>query len=265
MKFVIRDDDLNYFSSPDDIKKWYQEIFDMEIPVGFSVIPFVKPSSDVYTNRDVYTHFEIEKEFPISNNKELVKYIRSNNLIEVLQHGCTHQTKNGVFEYCQDKNLIKDTLRGKRELENAFNCDVRIFVPPHDRISNHGIEAIEKARLNIIRGKGFRNFLIRKEYFLNIPKMVLHVLRYPDRTRMPAYPYVLDFGKHKEAYSYRLNDNNLEELLMGLEYVKRKKGNFIVTAHLHDFNEKRKNNLLEIIEKARNLGFKFVKPSALFE
>jgi hypothetical protein len=48
MKFVIRDDDLNYFSKPSDIAEWYKDIFAQGIPVGFAVIPFVKPTSDVY-------------------------------------------------------------------------------------------------------------------------------------------------------------------------------------------------------------------------
>jgi len=46
MKFVIRDDDLNYFSEPKEIVEVYKKIFSFKILVGFSVIPFIKSTSD---------------------------------------------------------------------------------------------------------------------------------------------------------------------------------------------------------------------------
>jgi len=197
MRFVIRDDDLNYFSTPQDIKQWYEDIFAQKIPVGFSVIPFVKPISDVYT-QDILPE---DKEYVIRQNKELVEYIKNHPLIEVLQHGCTHETKNGIFEYCKLSGLFEDTIRGKEELEKAFGQKIKVFVSPHDIISNHG---------------------------------------------------VLNFGKHKEAFSYRLNNDNLQELVMGLNYAHKKQDNFIITAHIHSFNEKRKENLMRLIELAKS-------------
>ena len=139
MQFVIRDDDLNYFSKPSDIERWYADIFAQHIPVGFSTIPFVKPVSDVYTAGAQ----EEEKEYPVSGNAELVAYVKSQPLIEILQHGTTHETKNG-YEYSKTSGLVADTRRGKEELQNTFGTQFHnVFVPPHDWIGNHGICAIE--------------------------------------------------------------------------------------------------------------------------
>lgn len=260
MKFVIRDDDLNFFSKPADINFWYKDIFHQRIPVGFAIVPFAKKTSDIYTG----DYGNPSKEYPISDNLTLINYIKNNDLIEVLQHGCTHETKNGVFEYSRKYNLLNDTVRGNRELEKSFNRKIRIFVAPHDRISNHGISAIESLGLNLIRGRGSKNFILRKNYFFIFPMMIFRRIRYPIKTMLPAYPYVLDFGKHKEAYSYRLEDNNLEELFGKLEYAKRKNGNFIIVNHLHSFNNKRRLNLMKLIERAKKNKFKFIYPSNLF-
>lgn len=260
MKFVIRDDDLNYFSTSADVKQWYENIFAQNIPVGFSTIPFVTTASDVHP-RDREETFT---EYPISENRELVEYVRSNDLIEILQHGCTHLTVQGVFEYTKKSGLIEDTFRGKQELEEAFGKRMTIFVPPHDAISNHGILAVESASMDIIRGTGSKNFLLRTQYFTNILIMIAHRLKYLQKRNMPAYPSIVDFGDHREAYSNRLRDENLEEMLQKLEYSFKKGNNFVITTHLHHFTHRRKQNLEKLIEVAKKMGADFVKPSDLF-
>jgi peptidoglycan/xylan/chitin deacetylase (PgdA/CDA1 family) len=265
MKFIIRDDDLNYFSTPADIERWYSDIFVQKIPVGFAMIPFVKPSSDVYPFLDPQTAPKVEnKEYPIGENAELISYIKSNPLIEVLQHGCTHENIQGVFEYAQQSSgLIEATRRGKAELEKAFDHPVHMFAAPHDWINTDGVRGIEASKLDIVRGRGagLRNWLWRWQYiaifiqmlFYRFPKYISHA--------PPVYPYVLNFGKHKEVCSYRLEDTDVFE---GLDYVHEKNGIFVVVTHIHFFNEEKKARLLKLIEKARSLGAEFVLPSGIF-
>lgn len=259
MQFVIRDDDLNYFSKPADIERWYADIFAKHIPVGFSTIPFVKPTSDVYT---AGTQTE-EKEYPISRNTELVAYVKNQPLIEILQHGTTHETKNG-YEYSKTSGLVDDTRRGKEELQNTFGTQFQnIFVPPHDWIGNHGVRAIESVHMNIIRGRGagLRNWIPRFAYLRIFFMMLAFRLAYAFKATFPAYPYVLDFGKHKEVCSYRLEDTDVFD---GLAYAKRRGGIFVVVTHLHFFTDEKKRRLLDLIEKAREYDAEFVAPSALF-
>ena len=259
MKFVIRDDDLNFFSHPTDIEHWYTDIFAQNIPVGFATIPFVKGNSDVYTNLVT----KDKNEYAISKNTELVSYIRNNPLIEIIQHGTTHETKDGSFEYGRNGELINSTKRGKEELERAFNRSVHVFAPPHDWINNEGITAVEMAKMNIIRGRGagLRNFTWRISYALIFLRMLVY--RFPKYISMiaPVYPYVLNFGRHKEACSYRLEDQDIFE---GLKYTSEKNGVFVVVVHLHFFNKEKKARLLELIKKGREYGADFVMPSAIF-
>ncbi|MDB4984645.1 MAG: hypothetical protein JWM20_824 [Patescibacteria group bacterium] len=260
MKFIIRDDDLNYFTKPADIEKWYAGIFSRGISVAFAAIPFIKPSSDVLCGAPS----EPDIEYPISGNRELVDYVKNNKNIEILQHGCIHVTEDGVFEYRKHERLFEDTKRGKEELESAFERKISIFVPPHDALSNYGIKAIESQNLNVIRGLGSANFIFRFEYAVAIVKMILHRLAFPNKSEMPAYPFTLDYGKHKESYAVRLGEERLDYLLRSLRYANSKRGNFIVTNHFIVTTSKEMENLNALIDEARRLGFEFGRADDLF-
>lgn len=258
MKFVIRDDDLNYFNSPEEIIHWYTPVFEKRIPVGFSVIPFVHSKSDAWLTTEAPVG-----EYKIRDNTKLVEYVKNNPLIEVLLHGYNHMTKNRVFEYRAQKGLLEKTITGKQELEQVFGKDISVFVPPHDAIGTSGIRAIEHAGLHILRGVGMKNFLFRFSYIHNIVKMIMHRLRFLSKKQVVAYPYVLSFGKHKEAYGHRI-EKDKEYLLKGLKNAARENGVFVITTHLATMTEEERDKLLYIIEQAKNLGFSFVYPHQVF-
>jgi peptidoglycan/xylan/chitin deacetylase (PgdA/CDA1 family) len=259
MKFIIRDDDINHFSTRAMIERWYADIFASDIPVGFSAIPFIVPSGDTYPE-DIP---ESPDEHPIRGNKELIAYVKGNPLIEILQHGTTHETVNGVYEYQNPRIAREEAIRGHAELEQAFGASVRVFVPPHDWIGASGVRAVERAGMDIIRGRGagLRNFIPRWRYLINFFIALGHKLTHLGMPQTPAYPYVLDFGKHREVCSYRLEDSDVFE---GLAYAHRKDGVFVVVTHLHFYTPEKKQRLLDLIAKGRELDAEFVAPSALF-
>jgi peptidoglycan/xylan/chitin deacetylase (PgdA/CDA1 family) len=254
MQFVIRDDDLNFFSTPADIERWYADVFVQKIPVSFATIPLVRGMSDVYTNNAP----KDEREYPLGNNAELCSYLKNNPLIEVMQHGTTHVTKDGVYEYARTQGLVEETLRGKAELERALGKAPRVFAPPHDWIGTHGVIAVEAAGLDVIRGRGagLRNWLWRRQYAVIFVKMLWYRALHHF-----AYPHVLNFGKHRELCSYRVQDSDVFE---GLAYAHKKDGIFVVVMHLHAFTDEKKKRLLELIKQARGLGAQFVLPGAIF-
>jgi hypothetical protein len=257
MKFIIRDDDLNYFSTPQDIERWYADIFAQGVPVGFAAIPFVTGLSDVYTADAP----KDDREYPLGNNDGLVQYLKTNPLIEVLQHGTRHDKGGGVFEYAHTAGLVEQARRGRDELARALGKSPRLFAPPHDWIGSHGVAAVEAAGLDIIRGRGagLRNWLWRWQYAAVFMRMFWFKLLHPGRA--PAYPYVLNFGRHKELCSYRLEDDDVFE---GLAYAHKKDGIFVVVAHLHYFTDEKKTRLLKLIERARGYDAHFVPPSTGF-
>jgi hypothetical protein len=264
--FIIRDDDLCFFTKPEHLLAIYAEVFAQNIPVSFSTIPFVTLPSDAWLPRPLPVTSDTGQ-YAVSNNKDLVEYIKSNPLIEITLHGCTHQTIEGVFEYTQKKGLFEATLKGKQELEKAFAQPVSVFVAPHDQFSNHGILAIENAGLNILRGKGTKNFIPRISYIDAIVKTGLHWLRYAvagiSRSEMPAYPHLIDLGSHQEAFGIRI-ESKRESLFAALRLAHKTRGNFILVNHMHEFDESRKKLMLELISEAQRLGANFVRAGDLF-
>lgn len=258
MKFVIRDDDVNYFSSAVEIERWYGDILAQHIPFGLAAIPFVNPKGDRYPS----TIIGEDREYPISENERLVSYIKNHPLIEILQHGTTHKTKDGIFEYARGVS-VEETRRGRKELEYAFQKRVTVFVPPHDWIGSDGIRAIEAANMNVIRGRGagLRNFIARWQYVAIFFRMLWFKGVHGLFGNVPAYPYVLDFGRHKEICSYRLED---EDVFEGLDYAARKEGIFVVVTHLHFYTDEKKERLLRLIDEGKKRGATFVAPGALF-
>ncbi len=267
MKFIIRDDDLNHFSKSSDISRWYSDIFVQDIPVSFSCIPFINPVGDMYP-----AHMPQEyKEFSIIDNPELFDYIKGNTLIEILQHGTTHANKKEKgqmrFEYAGTVPK-EEAKRGREELERAFGAPVSIFVPPHDWIDTAGVLSVENAGMNIIRGRGagFRNWIFRPAYVAVFIRMlwfkcVYIFSRKQGLLKTPAYPHVLNFGRHKEMCSYRLED---PDVFAGLEYAHRTQGIFVVVTHLHFYDAEKKARLLQLTVRARELGAEFVRPSTIF-
>lgn len=257
--FIIRDDDLNYFHSLEDIKRVYHEVFAMGVPVGFSTIPFVTNLSDLH----IKNQGEQGKEYAISENKELVDFINKNPLIEIMLHGCNHENNNNQFEYQAPKGLFEKTLRGKQELEKAFG-NVSVFVPPHDQISNHGILAIENAKLDIIRSKGMKNFLPRISYAFVLCKMIIHRLKFAIlQQEMPPYPHTINLGSHKEAFSVRI-ELGFDKLAKMMKSSVDQNGNVVMVTHINDMDETKKQTLIQVTNEAKRLGFKCAYPHELF-
>ena len=69
-QFIIRDDDLSYWTKPHEIENLYKPFFDLGIKVCFSIIP----KSIKSKNRENYNEFyQIEKtETLLHKNKNLV-------------------------------------------------------------------------------------------------------------------------------------------------------------------------------------------------
>ena len=261
MKFVIRDDDVNFFSTPSDIEALYGDIFAQNIPVGFSAIPFVGEKADVYP----WQFPGVKKEYPIGENAALVEYMKQHELIEILQHGCTHETIEGIFEYQKITGLYEDTSRGKLHLEETFARPITVFVAPHDQFSNHAIDSIERTGLNIIRSKGSKNIITRFDYVSVIIKMLLHKIRFAFISiySAPAYPFTVSFKRHAEAFSQRIEEG-YDSLRFGMEHAKSQNGNFVVVTHLHMMSENTKITLYKLLSTAEEMGFTFARPSELF-
>ena len=138
VKLIIRDDDCNFFSRPDDIETVYSEI--SEFPVSFAVVPQV---TDVFGGCPETKGNDTP--MPIGNNLELTEYLKeryAEGRCDILLHGITHGYKfdtKGIkipeMIWREDDYKLEEEIRdNKAYLEDLFDVKIKCFVAPSNQI-----------------------------------------------------------------------------------------------------------------------------------
>lgn len=155
---VIRDDDICAFTKVSWLKKLYQPLLDENLPFCFSVIPNVRGDVSDHQENNKYwknkrTEFEpfippeirgTAKNFHISENQEVVKFIENNSNIEIAQHGYCHEVVDGEREFrVEDKESLAWKIENGLEiLSKTFTQKPNFFVPPWDAVSNTALHLL---------------------------------------------------------------------------------------------------------------------------
>jgi len=229
MRITIRDDDISYFTSINQLEKVYSKAWKRGFKAHLAVIPFVKSPGTAVPKQDR----KKRGIYPIGKNQRLVQYLKKRiheGKIVIMQHGMTHEDFGGEFEMEQFK--IEDCPRlkeGKRYLEKVFGKEVDTFVAPHDRFSRAAVTCVERAGFHYI-SRCFaplpREVRLNPSYIRSYCKLVFHFLRYRTSRK---YPTPLSFGRHTALFSYRLEELrkiDLKELCLF-----HKEGVFSLTIH----------------------------------
>jgi hypothetical protein len=122
MKLIIRDDDLNYFSSIEKIERIYKGIWE-KYPVHFAAIPNIYATQRTELPKNI----QLEKEYyKINENKELVDFIKGKikeNKVVIWQHGYTHKDYGKLhdLERHSEAQIYRELKKGKELLEKTFN------------------------------------------------------------------------------------------------------------------------------------------------
>jgi len=151
--FVIRDDDIGYFTTPSMLKKVYKTTWNKGFRVSFAVVPNHKAIDDLSVppkERGKETYH------PIYENAEIVNYLAGKiqeGREAVMLHGFSHEYFDGVAEFNinDETKLDEMTKKGLQILEETFHEDVRIFVPSFELISRAAIKVLERNNLTLLR------------------------------------------------------------------------------------------------------------------
>ena len=239
IKFAIRDDDINYFTNPQDLVKNYSDIWDM-CPISLSVVPF---HACTKTSAIPKKYWSGNGVFPIGKNVELVNFLKERvreGRVSMMLHGYSHKDSSGTYEFDVDGDLSEKVKEGKEYLESLFNIEIKVFVPPHNTISRRGLDAVIKNGLDLVNIPSFR---LGKRHFhiLNIIPFVRQKMfkwRYGGK-----YPYVLNCYDHKEVDYYPLTpDVHMESLREDFDFCYKMSGRFILATHYWEFNAKQRYN-----------------------
>ena len=272
MLFAIRDDDISYFTTPEQIEEIYNEIWDI-CPISFSMVPF---HGCTKTGAIPQEYWEGEQMFPIGKNRLLVDFLTEkirNGKVCITLHGHNHKDNPDGYEFETGINLVSKVRDGKKYLEKLFGCPIRVFVPPHNRVSKEGLRAVIKNNLHLANVPPFRH----RDKFLHASVIIPSVRRLllKCRHRGKPYPFVLNFGDHKELQCHGLVPRTqLQELLKKFEFCYQMNGAFVLAAHYWEYDapcinhedSKMKDVLFrfwDIVRKRPNV--RFVTLNQLFE
>ena len=147
---VLRDDDTNALMPLECLERLYRPFLDYDFPVNLAVIPKVSTA-------DCYGPGKPEKFLmakngddagyvPIGKNQALVEYLLKHPKFKVIQHGCSHESVGGCYEFDHDHRgeIVRRLEEGMRCLGEAGLGHPTTFVAPYDRLSRVGVQEVAR-------------------------------------------------------------------------------------------------------------------------
>ena len=269
MRFALRDDDTNYFTRPEELKRAYSSIWH-RVPVSLAAVPFhaTTPSKAI---PEKYWHGD--REFPLADNQELVeclKCLREAGRVRLMLHGYNHRNYPDGFEFEVGSDLVGRLRRGRDYLQTIFGQPIRTFVPPHNALSRRGIEAVEAVGLNVLGS--FLSFRpSRKPWdvatFINYLRVTTFRVRIKrGRQARLIYPHPLRYKNHAEFGCHLLLPwTSSDELLAGFDQAYRFGGDYCLATHYWEIDDRMATVLRTVVEHAERAGAQFVPADALFD
>ena len=234
MLIAIRDDDLCYFTKPEQLEFVYGQYWDM-CPVTLSAIPFVDGRINSKDELVPYEYKGLPKQYPIGQNKTLINYLKEQvqkKRIGISMHGYTHfNESDDVPEFELNQDYSEKVNEGKSHLEKTFGFEITVFTPPNNSMSSKGAKAVINAGMNIVIAYGFYpwerpfNYKTIESFF----RLYSHFLRYK---RKYPYPKILNCGTHQEHPSVAIGKNSsFEQLKENFEFLRKKDANICIATH----------------------------------
>ncbi len=259
MRFALRDDDTNFFTTAEQLQESYSFLWDI-VPPSLFIITKVKGNwpkwvAHIYRHKQDSNWQEWENDntiYPLHENETLIRFLRSKikeRKIDACFHAKHHRNSDNILPEAVHHNYVRcaeyysaedHTEAIKSELgylQTLLDYKITVFAPPQDLLSHRGYQSVLQAGLNICGGGiSFRKKQKSIKGILNLLKQCSFKTIFPD----DPYPYVLDFKTHREIPYYfpLLPDTPLEHLIAKFEMVRRHDGDFVLSTHHAEFSYK---------------------------
>lgn len=197
-KYVcLRDDDTNYFTTPEELKFDYGEFWG-EIPITLATIPFSHGSdrkildyNSVPDKFHLLRDWEIDatadelssyhKVYPIGDNINLVatlKELIGRGKIEIAQHGVFHKYNENGPEMIFSKTSYFGVRDGKEYLEKVFNTRIHTFIPPSNTIDPICLSYIKQLKMHLFCSGSiyYENAVSRLKSYISDPVSIIDKL-----------------------------------------------------------------------------------------
>ena len=233
MQFCIRDDDTNFFTTPDELERAYGEITKFG-PVSLAIIPFCRAGANKAVPEKWRGRWSVH---PLHENQALVSWLRASiagGRVEPMLHGYHHDEHDCRAEFVNGRELARKVSDGRKYLEDLLGAPVRVFVPPHNTIGRQGLRAIAREGLHLGCTAG-----VRSGWSLFSPSTWTTWLRL---RRWQAgggsgIPWVLDLGDHREIAGNAVTPaSSLEENEARYICARQMSGVFCAATHYWELN-----------------------------
>ena len=269
MNFVIRDDDLSFYTDISKLKNLYDPVFKMGFKVSFAVIPRNSKTINIHNRRKYY---QSEERSWIGENRELMKYIQplvENNYIEIMLHGYDHkyEIKEGKFiGECIQKNklqLYQDLKEGKAYLEKVFTKNIYSFVPPSNQIDGKAIQILKQIGIKYLSGTITPTYN-RKISLINTHNWLLYISHF--LLHRTQYPFIMKEDRIKAITYYSINLSS-KTLINKLSYCQKKGAPFVLLVHHWELysNKKLKIKFYNFLSEVKKNNFKLLQFHNIFE
>ena len=215
--FIIRDDDTCFFTKPEELELCYKDIY-KDFPITLACIPYV--ANWYLTGQVPVEYWHVKQEFPISDNKELVSYLKKwidNWYYSVALHWLNHtyRVKNHkIYPEFLSKNINyeKEIKKAKKYLEQIFWTEVDVFVPPSNTLSIKAYKALDKLNFNLLNlpwsKKWFNRPLLSLRHTFFFFKRLMFLIK-----NKFDYNWYIKFDNHWEMWSQVLTPNTDMQVL----------------------------------------------------
>lgn len=138
MRYVIlRDDDTNALTPVDCLEKLYRPFLARGLPVNLATIPEVRSDARTPDGRRegflLGARGDEPPTVPLAANSGLMAYLRANDRLRIVQHGCYHDPFE--FDSPDRADVVRRFDLGRRRIREAGLRPVSAFVAPHDKFS----------------------------------------------------------------------------------------------------------------------------------
>ncbi|MBS1740119.1 MAG: hypothetical protein JST88_06225 [Bacteroidetes bacterium] len=256
MRFAIRDDDANYFTTPQALEACYADIWET-IPPSLSLISKVKGNwpfwlQHIYSNRhqtDWQGWENDDKAHPIEQNELLTSFLKQQlhkRRLDICFHAKHHRNSDAVRPNDRENNYVRgaefytnedktnEIITEVAHLNAIFDYNISVFTPPQNLLSKLGYQAVRHAGLNICGGG--LSFLSKEKDargLYNIATQLIFKLKH----KHTNYPFVIHYSNHTEIpYHYPLQPTTkAADLISAFDAVRRFDGDFVLSTHYAEF------------------------------
>jgi hypothetical protein len=175
--FLIRDDDISFFTRNDMLKELYKFAWQRSFIPSFSIIPCISASSAPSPKSNAFPQLSRlkfdpcippsargdTKKYEINSNPELVSFLlklREKGMCDLMLHGLSHERTEFLSE---DKTFVQKVFdECFNRFAATFHFPPRVFVFPYDKGSHVASQLIASKGLSVCNAAPLINRVLNK-------------------------------------------------------------------------------------------------------